>query len=77
MAKLSYENYISKITPAEVAANKEPLSYAYFAVAYMVKDSDQQKAKAYVDKSLELNRTYQDAINLNQQLNSSNKQLNK
>ena len=77
MAKLSYENYISKITAAEVAANKEPLSYAYFAVAYMVKDSDQQKAKAYVDKSLELNRTYQDAINLNQQLNSSNKQLNK
>ncbi len=77
MARLSYENYISKITPAEVAANKEPLSYAYFAVAYMVKDSDQQKAKAYVDKSLELNRTYQDAINLNQQLNSSNKQLNK
>lgn len=50
-------------------ANKETLSYAYFAVAYLVKDSDLAKAKSYAAKSVELNPAYQDAVNLNKSLN--------
>jgi len=49
--------------------NKETLSYAYFAVAYLVKDSDVNKAKSYAAKSVELNPAYQDAVNLNKSLN--------
>lgn len=69
MAKLSYEKYIAAVKPAEIEANKETLSYAYFAVAYLVKGSDPAKAKQYTAKSLEYNPTYQDAINLNKELN--------
>ncbi|OWK75324.1 hypothetical protein CBW16_07570, partial [Flavobacteriaceae bacterium JJC] len=47
LAKMSYEKYISTVKPAELEANKETLSYAYFAVAYLVKDSDPAKAKEY------------------------------
>ena len=50
-------------------ANKETLSYAYFAVAYLVKDSDPAKAKEYAAKSVQLNPGYQDAVNLNKALN--------
>ena len=50
-------------------ANKETLSYAYFAVAYLVKDSDAAKAKEYAAKSVQLNPNYTDAVNLNNQLN--------
>ena len=70
MAKLSYEKFIAKVKPEEVQASKESLSYAYFAVAYMDKDKDLAKAKQYLAKSLELNPTYQDAVNLNKALNS-------
>lgn len=69
MAKATYEKYITKVKPAEVDANKESLSYAYFAVAYIDKDTDPAKAKNYVAKALQLNPTYQDAINLNKTLN--------
>ncbi len=69
MAKVSYEKYISTVKPAELEANKESLSYAYFAVAYLEKDSNPGKAKEYVAKSVQLNPTYQDAIALNKQLN--------
>lgn len=69
MAKLSYEKYIAAVKPSEIEANKETLSYAYFAVAYLVKGSDPAKAKQYTAKSLEYNPTYQDAINLNKELN--------
>jgi len=71
MAKIAYEKYISKVKPEEVQASKESLSYAYFAVAYLDKDKDLAKAKQYVAKSLELNPTYQDAINLNKALNGT------
>lgn len=70
MAKLAYEKYITKVKPEEVEASKESLAYAYFAVAYLDKDSDVAKAKQYVAKSLELNPSYQDAINLSKSLNS-------
>ena len=69
LAKMAYEKFIATVKPAEVEANKETLSYAYFAVAYLVKDSDVAKAKDYAAKSVQLNPTYQDAINLNKALN--------
>lgn len=69
LAKMAYEKFITTVKPAEVEANKETLSYAYFAVAYLVKDSDVAKAKDYAAKSVQLNPTYQDAINLNKALN--------
>lgn len=68
-AKLSYEKFINTVKPADMAANKQTLAYAYFAVAYMVKDTDKAKAKSYAAKSLELDPTYQDAITLNAELN--------
>lgn len=69
LAKMAYEKFIATVKPADVGANKETLSYAYFAVAYLVKDSDIAKAKEYAAKSVQLNPTYQDAINLNKALN--------
>jgi tetratricopeptide (TPR) repeat protein len=69
LAKLAYEKFISTVKPADMEANKETLSYAYFAVAYLVKDSDPAKAKEYVAKSVQLNPNYTDAVNLNNQLN--------
>ena len=69
LAKIAYEKFISTVKPADMAANKETLSYAYFAVAYLVKDSDLTKAKTYAAKSVELNPGYQDAVNLNKSLN--------
>lgn len=70
MAKVAYEKFISKVKPEEEAANKESLSYAYFAVAYLDKEQDLEKAKKYIAKSLQLNPTYQDAINLEKQISS-------
>ncbi len=69
MAKVAYENFIAKVKPEEQEANKETLSYALFAIAYMVKDTDVAKAKSYVAKSVALNPGYQDAVNLNKVLN--------
>ena len=70
LAANSYQKYIDKVKPAEVDANKETLSYAYFAVAYLDKESEPAKAKEYAAKSVQLNPTYQDAVKLNNQLNS-------
>lgn len=72
MAKLAYEKFISKVKPEEVDANKETLSYAYFAVAYMEKDTNLEKAKQYAAKSVELNPNYKDSVDLNNQLNKTN-----
>jgi len=68
-AKLSYEKFIATVKPADQEANKQILSYAYFAVAYISKTSDVAKAKDYVAKSLQLDPTYQDAVKLNAELN--------
>lgn len=70
MAANTYQKYIDKLKPEEVDANKQTLSYAYFAVAYLNKDSDPAKAKAYAAKSVMLNPNYDDAVKLNKQLNS-------
>ena len=69
LAKSAYEKFINTVKPSEMEANKEILSYAYFAVAYLVKENDPIKAKDYAAKSVQLNPTYQDAVNLNKQLN--------
>ncbi len=68
-AKMAYEKFISTVKPTEQEANKQTLAYAYFAVAYMSKDSDFAKAKDYVAKSVQLDPTYQDAVKLNAELN--------
>jgi tetratricopeptide (TPR) repeat protein len=68
-AKIAYEKYIATVKPAEVEANKQTLAYAYFAVAYLSKDSDAAKAKDYVAKSLQLDPSYQDAVKLNTEIN--------
>ncbi len=69
LAKIAYEKYIATVKPEEVESSKEILSYAYFAVAYLVKDTNPSKAKDYVSRSVTLNPAYQDAVNLNNQLN--------
>ena len=68
-AKIAYEKFISTVKPADMEANKQTLAYAYFAVAYMNKDSDLARAKDYVAKSLQLDPTYQDAVKLNGEIN--------
>ncbi|RNA63596.1 hypothetical protein D1631_17585 [Chryseobacterium nematophagum] len=68
-AKISYEKFISTVKPADQEANKQTLAYAYFAVAYMSKDTDLPKAKDYVAKSVQLDPTYQDAVKLNSEIN--------
>ncbi|WP_235696102.1 tetratricopeptide repeat protein [Epilithonimonas caeni] len=69
MAKASYEKFISLVKPAEIEASKPSLGYAYFFIAFMEKDTDPEKAKQDVAKSLEYEPTYQDAINLQKALN--------
>ncbi len=68
-AKDAYEKYISVVKPTEIEANKQTLAYSYFAVAYLVKTSDPEKAKIYVARSVQLDPTYQDAVKLNAELN--------
>ncbi|WP_294284953.1 tetratricopeptide repeat protein [uncultured Chryseobacterium sp.] len=68
-AKMAYEKFITTVKPADQEANKQTLAYAYFAVAYMNKDSDPAKAKEYVAKSVQLDPTYQDAVKLNAEIN--------
>ncbi|PIE50471.1 MAG: hypothetical protein CSA38_03450 [Flavobacteriales bacterium] len=72
MAEDAYQKYIDLVltkTPEEQAENKETMCYAYYLVAYMVQDRDMAKAKDYAKKAVELNPAYQDAVELNNQLN--------
>lgn len=69
MAKLAYEKYIAAVKPADIEANKQALSYAYFAVAYLDQANDLAKAKDYAAKSVQLNPSYEDAVKLSNQLN--------
>lgn len=64
MAKSSYEKYISLVKPEEIEANKQSLGYAYYFVAYAEKDTNLEKAKQDIAKSLEYAPTYEDAVNL-------------
>jgi len=69
MAKASYEKFISLVKPEEIEASKPSLGYAYYFIAFMEKDSNPEKAKQDVAKSLEYEPTYQDAITLQNNLN--------
>lgn len=68
LATIAYEKYIATLKPEEVENSKEILSYAYFAVAFLVKDKDPVKAKEYVAKSIMLNPNYKDALDLKNNL---------
>ncbi len=64
LAGVAYQKYIDVLAKKPVAEqdkNKETLSYSYFAIAYLNKDSNKEKAKQYAAKSLELNPGYKDA----------------
>lgn len=72
MAEASYQKYIDTVlaaTPAEQEQQKETLSYAYYLVAYFSQQNNMAKAKDYAAKAVQLNPTYQDAVNLSKQLN--------
>lgn len=67
-AKAAYDKYIAKVKPEEVEANKQNLAYAYFFIAFVDKDTNPEKAKQYVAKSLQYDSTNQDALNLSKSL---------
>lgn len=69
-AKLAYEKYISTVKPAEIEQNKKNLAYAYFYIAFAEQKTNPAKAKEHITKSIEYDPTNQDAIKLNQTLNS-------
>jgi len=67
-AKTAYEQYIAKVKPEEVEANKQNLAYAYFFIAFLDKETNPEKAKQYVAKSLQYDSSNQDALNLSKSL---------
>jgi tetratricopeptide (TPR) repeat protein len=67
-AKAAYEQYITKVKPAEIEASKQNLGYAYFFIAFQDKDTDKEKAKQYIAKSLQYDSSNQDALNLSKTL---------
>lgn len=67
-AKAAYDKYIAKVKPDDVEANKQNLAYAYFFIAFVDKDTNPEKAKQYVAKSLEYDSTNQDGLNLSKSL---------
>ena len=72
LAASAYQKYIDTLMAkpaADQEANKETMSYAYFAIAFIAKDSDKEKAKTNVAKSLALNPSYADALALQKTLN--------
>ena len=69
-AKIAYEKYIATVKPEEVEQSKKNLAYAYFYIAFAEKETDPNKAKEHIAKSLQYDPTNQDAVKLNQALNS-------
>lgn len=69
-AKAAYEKYIATVKPEEVEQNKKNLAYAYFYVAFAEQQSNPDKAKEHIAKSLQYDPTNQDAVKLSQALNS-------
>jgi len=67
-AKTAYEQYIAKVKPEEVDASKQNLAYAYFFIAFLDKDTNPEKAKQYIAKSLQYDGRNQDALNLSKSL---------
>lgn len=69
-AKLAYEKYIATVKPEEVEQNKKNLAYAYFYIAFAEQQTDPNKAKEHIAKSIQYDPTNQDAIKLSKTLNS-------
>ncbi|KQM20542.1 tetratricopeptide repeat protein [Chryseobacterium sp. Leaf201] len=69
-AKAAYEKYIATVKPEEVEQSKKNLAYAYFYVAFAEQQSNPDKAKEHIAKSLQYDPTNQDAVKLSQALNS-------
>ncbi len=69
-AKLAYEKYIATVKPEEVEQSKKNLAYAYFYVAFSEQQSNPDKAKEHIAKSLQYDPSNQDAVKLSQALNS-------
>ncbi|WP_294299711.1 hypothetical protein [uncultured Chryseobacterium sp.] len=69
-AKLAYEKYIATVKPEEIEQNKKNLAYAYFYVAFSEQQSNPDKAKEHIAKSLQYDPSNQDAVKLSQALNS-------
>ncbi|AZB11079.1 hypothetical protein EG344_20735 [Chryseobacterium sp. G0162] len=69
-AKIAYEKYIAAVKPEEVEQNKKNLAYAYFYIAFSEQQSDPNKAKEHIAKSLKYDPNNQDAIKLSKTLNS-------
>ncbi|MDM1554676.1 MULTISPECIES: lipopolysaccharide assembly protein LapB [Chryseobacterium] len=69
-AKIAYEKYIATVKPEEVEQNKKNLAYAYFYIAFSEQQSDPNKAKEHIAKSLQYDPNNQDAIKLSKTLNS-------
>ncbi|MDN3692823.1 hypothetical protein QWZ06_11310 [Chryseobacterium tructae] len=67
---MAYEKYIAKVKPEEVEENKKNLAYAYFYIAFAEQQSDPNKAKQHIAKSLQYDPNNQDAIKLSKTLNS-------
>ncbi|WP_449397898.1 tetratricopeptide repeat protein [Chryseobacterium wanjuense] len=69
-AKLAYEKYVATVKPEEVEQNKKNLAYAYFYIAFAEQQTNPDKAKEHIAKSLQYDPTNQDAIKLSKVLNS-------
>ncbi|CAD0218959.1 hypothetical protein KYG33_05390 [Chryseobacterium sp. D764] len=69
-AKLAYEKYIATVKPEEVEQNKKNLAYAYFYIAFAEQQTDPNKAKEHIAKSIQYDPTNQDAVKLSKTLNS-------
>lgn len=69
-AKIAYEKYIATVKPEEVEKSKKNLAYAYFYIAFAEKETDPNKAKEHIAKSLQYDPTNQDAVKLSTALNS-------
>jgi len=69
-AKLAYEKYIATVKPEEVEQNKKNLAYAYFYLAFTEQQTDPNKAKEHIAKSIQYDPSNQDAVKLSKALNS-------
>jgi tetratricopeptide (TPR) repeat protein len=69
-AKMAYERYIATVKPEEVEQNKKNLAYAYFYLAFAEQQTNRDKAKEHIAKSLQYDPTNQDAVKLSKTLNS-------
>jgi len=69
-AKIAYEKYIATVKPGEVEQNKKNLAYAYFYLAFTEQQSNKDKAKEHIAKSLQYDPSNQDALKLSKALNS-------